>query len=286
MENFDYLIDKVNSSGFTEEPFKFIYIEDFFTEDHFTRITNCKQIKVPEFESTEQMCSKLTEEFNYDAHPFPGCTTSVTDYIRWYNTKDRGRGVHNQDLLEGYGVAFRLKRYQDPILKDLVDFFNSRSWHDCIKKKFDKTGETSVDTAIQKYVSGYEISPHPDIRRKCATYMININTDDKTEKMGLHTHFMDFKKDRKWIFEEWRTNTGKDTCWVPWDWATTSFEHSKNNSITLFAPDYNTLHAVKLDYDHTKLQRTQVYGNLWYTGKSMPKVGKTNWKTYAGKSNG
>ena len=47
----------------------------------------------------------------------------------------------------------------------------------------------------------------------------------------------------------------------------------------MFAPDYNTLHAVKLDYDHTKLQRTQVYGNLWYKNDSIPKVKKANWKT-------
>ena len=252
MEDFTYLIEKIYSADFTEQPFKFIYVEDFFTEDHFSRITNCKQIRVPEFKSTEEMCSRLTDEFKYKPQPFPGCTTSVKSYIEWYNNKDVGKGVANQDLLEGYGVAFRLKYYEDKILEELVDFFNSQAWHKCIKKKFKKTGETGVDTAIQKYVSGYEISPHPDIRRKCATYMININTHDEAEDLGLHTHFMDFQDDRKWIFEEWKTNTSKDTCWVPWDWAKTSFEHSKNNSITMFAPDYNTLHAVKLDYDHTK----------------------------------
>ena len=62
MEDFTYLIDKIYSAEFTENPFKFIYVEDFFTEDHFTRITNCKQIKVPEFKSTEEMCSRLTDE--------------------------------------------------------------------------------------------------------------------------------------------------------------------------------------------------------------------------------
>ena len=119
-----------------------------------------------------------------------------------------------------------MKFYEDKILEELVEF-NSQSWHKCIKKKFKKTGETGVDTAIQKYVSGYEISPHPDIRRKCATYMININTHEEAEHLGLHTHFMDFEDNRKWIFEEWKTNTNKDTCWVSWDWAKTSFQHPK-----------------------------------------------------------
>jgi hypothetical protein len=282
MENFNYLIDKINDSTFTLDPFKFVYIEDFFTKDHFDRITSCKQINVPQFNSTEEMCSELTNTYKYKPQPFPGCTTSVQSYLEWYNNKDIADKVANQDLLEGYGVAFRLKKYEDSILEELVEFFNSNEWHNCIKQKFNKTGETSVDTAIQKYVSGYEISPHPDIRRKCATYMININTAPEAEHLGLHTHFMTFKDDKKWIFDEWQHKQNKDTCWVPWDWAVTQYEHSVNNSITMFAPDYNTLHAVKLDYDHTKLQRTQVYGNLWYTGDSRPKVKKMNWKKLDG----
>ena len=44
--------------------------------------------------------------------------------------------------------------------------------------------------------------------------MININTHNEAEHLGLHTHFMDFEDNRKWIFEEWKTNTNKDTCWV------------------------------------------------------------------------
>ena len=96
------------------------------------------------------------------------------------------------------------------------------------KKKFQKTGETGVDTAIQKYVSGYEISPTPDIRRKCAIYMININTHDEAEDLGLHTHFMDFQDDRKWIFEEWKTNTSQRYMLGQFrDWAKTSWSIPK-----------------------------------------------------------
>jgi hypothetical protein len=58
-----------------------------------------------------------------------------------------------------------------------------------------RLAETRVETAIQKYVSGYEISPHPDIRRKCATYMININ-HPRAEHLELHTHFMEFVEDK------------------------------------------------------------------------------------------
>ena len=37
---------------------------------------------------------------------------------------------------------------------------------------------------------------------------------------------------------------------------------NKNNSIVIFKPSVDTLHAVKMKYDHTKFQRTQLYGNL------------------------
>ena len=37
--NFNYLIEKINKSDFKYEPFKHIYIEDFFKEDDFKKIT-------------------------------------------------------------------------------------------------------------------------------------------------------------------------------------------------------------------------------------------------------
>jgi hypothetical protein len=182
-------------------------------------------------------------------------------------------------LLEGVGIAFRLQTYEDTILEELVNFFNSDKWHTCIKEKFNKTRNTRVETAIQKYLSGYEISPHPDIRKKCATYMININHPN-AENLELHTHFMKFKPGMQSIYKYWAKNLEQDRCWVPWDWADTCFKHSKNNSITMFAPDNDTLHAVKLSYDHLNFQRTQFYGNLWYTDE--PKYSKKTWKHLEG----
>ena len=51
---------------------------------------------------------------------------------------------------------------------------------------------------------------------------------------------------------------------MPWSWCQTEFKTNINNSICIFAPSDDTLHAVKLRYDHLKFQRTQVYGNLWF----------------------
>jgi len=275
MSNYDYLIEKINSQSVSKDPFDFVYCEDFFSGEHFAQIVNATQVNVPEFASTEAMCEQLQQIYNYSPVSFPGCTQDVDSYISWYNERNDDYKTANKDLLEGVGIAFRLQSYSDTILQELVDFFNSDAWHACIKNKFGKTAETRVETAIQKYVSGYEISPHPDIRRKCATYMININ-HPRAEHLELHTHFMKFTKDKQHLYEYWENNLDVDRCWVPWSWADTTFKHTKNNSITMFAPNSRTMHAVKLDYDHLQFQRTQFYGNLWYTDSE--KLPKATWR--------
>ena len=52
-------------------------------------------------------------------------------------------------------------------------------------------------------------------------------------------------------------------------------QQSINNSIVLFAPNIDTLHAIKMQYDHNKFQRTQLYGNLMGVGGIVPQM---NWK--------
>ena len=277
MKQFTYLIDKIYKADILSKPFKFVYLENFFNDKHFSQIIQANQINTPEFENTEQMIDQLIHNYNYSPQPFPGCTTSIEQYLEWIETGQIIKGIKdNQDLLEGFGIALRLKKYHSTILEELIDFFNSVAFHDCLKEKFEKTDFTTVETAIQKYLTGYEISPHPDIRRKCLTYMININPSDQSEKIDLHTYFMSLNEDKKWIYDYWKNYTDIDRCWVPWAWATENFNQRKNNSITIFAPDNNTIHAVKLDYNHLKFQRTQFYGNLWY---KKSKITPSNWKT-------
>ena len=86
-----------------------------------------------------------------------------------------------------------------------------------------------------------------------------------SESLPIHTHLMRFKNDKKFINEFWKYNREIDTDWVPWEWCETEKETRKNNSLVMFAPSHDTLHAVKLRYDHLNFQRTQLYGNLWYT---------------------
>ena len=125
-------------------------------------------------------------------------------------------------------------------------------------------------------MTGETISPHPDIRKKALTYMLNINL---RHVEGCGTYFMKFKPEWEHIYDFWKSESRVDRCWVPWDWCDTVFTQLENNSITIFAPGDKSLHAVKLNYDHLKTQRTQVYGNLWWNNK--PKVAPLTWQHFA-----
>lgn len=264
MSEYEYILEKISNAEFNQEPFKHLYIEEFLSEEHYNLLVLNDEVNLPSFVSTEKMLEKLTA-IGYSAVAFPGCITDSRAYLNWYNSGLGSVPGHTHGLTEGFGMALRLQSPSDPNVVKLIQFLNSQDFLGCLLDKFELTEEVYVETAIQKYLSGYEISPHPDVRKKCLTYMLNINPDKEMEELDIHTHLMSFTKEREWIKSEWATNTAKDRCWVPWSWAETNFLHTKNNSVCMFAPSNDTLHAVKLDYDHCKYQRTNVYGNLWYT---------------------
>ena len=85
-----------------------------------------------------------------------------------------------------------------------------------------------------------------------------------------------FKKEYEHIYETWEKGDFERE-WVPWDWCDTIKRHTKNNSIIMFTPSHRTLHAVKMDYPHTKFQRTQIYGNLMYPGRNVKKYRKNKY---------
>ena len=157
---------------------------------------------------------------------------------------------------------------------------NSNDFHRVLKKKFNITEETNVLSAIQKNLTGYEISPHPDIRQKCLTYLLNINNNKEIEKLDCNTHLLEFKDEYKHIQRFWENNKNINRCWVPWDWCNIIKTMNENNSMVIFHPDNNppTLHAIRLNYNHLKYQRTQIYGNLMY--KNPPSYERSNYKNF------
>ena len=264
-KEFGYLIEKLEKAPFAHDPFKHVIIDNFLSEEHFNQITSAKEIKRPVFLSTEQLIEDLLQK-GYDPQPFPGCINNIDQYLKALNS---GSWDVDKELLEGFGMAFRLNKYQTPILKRITQFLNSKPFKTALEKKFNITRSSYVETAIQKYLQGYEISPHPDIRKKAATYMLNINTDPASETINIHTYLCRFKPEKQYIYDFWKNNSDIERCWVPWDWCTTKIKTNTNNSIVLFSPSNESLHAVKLDYDHLNFQRTQIYGNLWYN-KTTP----------------
>jgi len=273
---FQYLIDKINNANFEVEPFKHIIINEFFTEEHFNKIISDAQIKRPIAKNNKDLVDDLLKN-GYVPQEFPGCITSIPKYLEFLDNPDSkfnknlidGYGKH---IIEGYGLTMRMEDCRSPFLTELITFLNGEAFQACLLAKFQIKEKHYIETAYQKNLNGYEISPHADTRKKALTYMVNIYTESNAEELSIHTHLMKFRQEYKYLYDFWKYNTVVDTCWVPWDWCTTEKTTNTNNSISIFKPSYDTLHAVKLDYNHLVQQRNQIYGNLWYE-KSPHKYG-------------
>lgn len=273
MNDFKYLSEKILNAKFADSPFKHLLIEDFLSKDHLEQILNDRQIHWDETRNTEELISKLFQE-KYAIQKFPGCITDVYEYIKRYNNNDFPTGRKGNPV-ESFGITFRLQKYDNTFIQELVNYLNGAEFKAALTTKFNITTETRIITAIQKNLSHYEISPHPDVREKALTYLLNINKDSEVDNDDVHTHLLKFKDKWKFIPEYWRTHLSKNRCWVPWDWCESEVVCNKNNSIVLFAPDIDTLHAVKMQYDHNRYQRTQLYGNLMGVNGIVPQM---NWK--------
>jgi hypothetical protein len=262
MNDFDYISKKIEEAEFVHTPFKHIYIPDVFNDEHFNEIVRSKEINLNDFTTTEELIEKL-KETGYKAITFPGTTTNEKEYLKWYKSKDR-KTHGNANTCEGVGITYRLKKIENDFLNQVNDFFQSSSMHNLLCRKFELSSpDQRIEGGIQKYLDGYEISPHPDIRKKSLTWMINVNPMMNAEHLSINTQYMRFKKEFEYIIPYWKYNSNVERCWVPWEWTEIVTTQSKNNSMVIFAPDCDTLHAVKLDYNHLNGQRTQIYGNLW-----------------------
>lgn len=260
--DFRYLIEKINSASVEVDPFKHIWIDDFFSKTHFDMIVESPELKAPSVESDEQLIKEL-EVAGFKNIKFPGAVTSADEYLKWRSGDDLSASHHS--ACEGFGYVMRLYHIETEILLKLQDFLGSPEFLGAIAERLGfYIDDTIYDGGIQKYLDGYEISPHPDIRRKAATFMVNINPCRSSHQHDYHTHYMKFTRERRYVQSLWEGNPELERTWVPWTWAETVSQQCTNNSIVLFSPDNDTLHAVKANYDHLKTQRTQLYGNLWY----------------------
>ena len=262
MSRFDYLLEKIQQAPFETVPFRHVYITDFLTAEDFKAIVQSPEINIPPAKDDDDLFDTLDSN-GYKIIEFPGCITDRQDYIDWHKTGKTKR--FHSSACEGFGVTLRLYGPETPILNELIEFLSGDAFNRVMAEKFGLDYENcNVDNGIQKYLDGYEISPHPDIRRKAATFMVNINPHEGSEALDHHTHYLNLKGEHSRVREFWDENLETERCWVPWDWCDVVKTQPENNSIVLFAPANDTMHAVRANYDHLAGQRTQLYGNLWH----------------------
>jgi hypothetical protein len=261
--SFEYLLEKIHDTPLENEPYPHLHINSFFNEDHFAQIVSAPEISVTGVNSDNELFDVLFDK-GYKIINFPGCITNRDTYIDWHRNKSRQQR-HNNTACEGFGVTLRLTAPSSPIISELKSFLDGEEFQNGLAAKFGvNRGEVYSDSGIQKYLDGYEISPHPDIRQKALTYMVNVNPAAASEKEEHHTHYLKFRREFRYVQAYWEGNTDQNRCWVPWDWCDSIKIQRENNSIVSFSPTNATMHGVKARYNHLSGQRTQLYGNLWY----------------------
>tara|TARA_B100001248_G_scaffold260867_1_gene250293 strand:- start:961 stop:1947 length:987 start_codon:yes stop_codon:yes gene_type:complete len=277
MSHFDYLIDKVEEANFSNSPFEHVYIENFLKQDDFDEIISSPEISLNKADNDGDLFEKLFSS-GYKIVPFPGCITNKEDYLNWRQNKENSSKTNIHSACESFGMVLRLNKPDTTIIKSLKDFINSKDFNSALAKKFNIEFEScSQDSGIQKYLDGYEISPHPDLRKKALTYMVNINPADNSESIDYHTHYLKLNESRKYVTKIWEGNPDYERCWIPWDWCSTDLRQTQNNSIVIFSPHSDSYHGVKAKYNHLITQRTQLYGNLWYS--EAKEHFKINWES-------
>ncbi len=279
ISRFNYLLDKINHANFSSSPFNHVTINNFFNEDDFNELINLGQIKLGACENTKSLINLLRNEM-YEPIFFPGSITSESKYLKYIENGLFNKKLidgYGKKLLEGYGITYRLKQYRSNFIKELMEFFEGEELHNLLRVKFKLQLPTYYDGGVQKNLRGYQISPHADTSKKALTWMVNIYTDeDDVSVKEMHTHLCKFKDKYSYVYEVWRNNN-IDPVWVPWGWADTVKQTNSNNSITIFKPSFDTLHAVKVSEDHLINQRNQIYGNLWY--ETPQKKDSMPWET-------
>ncbi len=168
--DFSYVIEKIRTSPVVHEPFQHVHIEDLFLPEHFEAIRTSPEIASPPAASDAELIEHLAA-VGYEVIHFPGALTDVAEYQRWHARKeydDRFGGV-----CEGFGLVLRLGSIASPILRAVNDLILSEPFNRAIAEKFGVDFDAChFDGGIQKYLDGYEISPHahevPRRVRDCA----------------------------------------------------------------------------------------------------------------------
>jgi len=271
------VLHKIDAAEVRAEPFRHLYIADLLEPQDFDAVVRSPAVDFGPCASDKELCARL-EQHGWQIKAHPGCIVDLDEYLRWHAGETTT--VRNQETCEGFGVAFRLRMFAEARLRDIAAFFESDEFLGALARKLDiDYAATTKEAGLHKYLDGYEISPHPDWRKKALTVMINVNPSPISEQLDFHTHYLSLKPRWQFIQEFWANNPEIDRCWVPWDWCDTVYRQTANNSMVAFAPGNDTFHAVRVRYRHLETQRTQFYANLNFrTSSTMPKM--CSWRDF------
>ena len=81
--DFGYLASKVEKADFLYEPFKHIYLENFFSDEHFREIISSSEIGAPVASNDSELIDGLMRN-GFKPISFPGCVTDIRKYIDWH----------------------------------------------------------------------------------------------------------------------------------------------------------------------------------------------------------
>lgn len=261
--NFDYILRKIAQAEFLDFPFPHVEIDNLLLPEHFATLTAAEEIAINDLQSDDELFSKLFAA-GYRIVEHPGCIVNLAQYRRWRRGRLDARR-YAKPTCESFGLTMRLGTPKSELIVAFVEFLQSQRFQNTLKDKFGlQDQDLNYDAGIQKYLNGYEISPHPDIRRKALTFMANINPSEHADCNSHHTHYLRFLQPYEYVRVFWEGNPKMDRCWVPWEWCESCKVQNRNNSLVIFSPGNSTLHAVRARYNDLMYQRTQIYGNLWY----------------------
>ena len=86
INKFNYLLEKINSTEFSNKPFKHIVVENFFEKRDFDNIISSPEISSPKADTDLELINAL-EEKGFKSINFPGSVTNKLDYIKWHSDK-------------------------------------------------------------------------------------------------------------------------------------------------------------------------------------------------------
>lgn len=274
---FDYIIERVRQAPLEQTPFPHLYLPDLFESEHFEALIGAREIALGPFEDDDALFAAL-DQAGFDVLDFPNCMTDIATYKRWHARGEHG--ASDGPIYGEFGMVFRLAKPETTILSSLTAFLGSDAFLAAICARFDVDAAACIyDGGIQKYLDGYRITPHPDIRRKALTWMVNIVPDPECATREYHTQYMRLKPQYAYVASYWAGNDAVERCHLPWDVAENVWMHRQNNSLVAFAPGNDSLHAVSANYDHLAAQRTQIYGNMWF--KHKPVLLQVEWPSLA-----